>query len=417
MEITLAYGKAALTLNLPDEMDIDLYPPPEQGRVVDRDQFLADFRSAGGVDVLESGRILFVVNDGYRHTPTSLILEWLHAAFPGCLDNADFLVATGTHPAPSEDHYRAIFGVLLERLRKRIFYHDCRDVNSMTSVGRDRFDREVFINRRIFDYDRVIVIGSVEPHYFAGFTGGRKSLLPGLGDLSSTERNHNLANSLEAQPLKLYGNPVHDHLMEMLELVDTGRLFSIQIVTDARRQVIACHSGDLSRTFDAAVRDATDHYVRSAPDPYDAVLAEVRPPLDGNLYQAQKALENTQAAVRDGGAVIIVSACEEGVGSRHFFDEAATWNREANRPGDGILRFGSHKLSRVVGISRRIDAGLHSSLDEDTVRTVFYRPVDDPVAFFKARAREKNNYRLAVVYDAGHTVLSIHGKPINNSTT
>jgi nickel-dependent lactate racemase len=128
-------------------------------------------------------------------------------------------------------------------------------------------------------------------------------------------------------------------------------------------------------------------------------------PLDKNLYQAQKALENCQDAVADGGSAVVFSACEEGVGSRYFFEQASGWDRERNESVDGVERFGSHKLSRVNAMTRRIDVRLHSELDDETVRRVFYEPLADVSEYIGRRAEGNTNYRLAVVHDAGHTVL------------
>ena len=117
-------------------------------------------------------------------------------------------------------------------------------------------------------------------------------------------------------------------------------------------------------------------------------------------------------AVADGGSIIVVSACEGGIGSEHFFKLAAIWDREANRPTDGVPRFGSHKLSRVNAIGRRIDVRLHSTLPEDSVRRVFYEPVDDITACLAEKAKDKKDFRVAVVHDAGHTVLTMRKNEI-----
>ncbi len=227
----------------------------------------------------------------------------------------------------------------------------------MAPVGKDRFGEAVYLNKAYFEADSVCAIGSVEPHYFAGYTGGRKSLIPGLSDFKTVERNHNLANSLDAAPMKLKGNPVAEHLGEMLDLVDTSKCLSLQIVTDANRAIAGVFAGDLNDSFEKAVNCAAGIFGHTVRHRYDTVMCEVLPPLDGNLYQAQKGLENCQQAVADGGTAVVISACAEGIGSQHFWDLANGWNREDNRPGDGRLHFGSHKLSRVNEMRKRISSG------------------------------------------------------------
>ena len=143
---------------------------------------------------------------------------------------------------------------------------------------------------------------------------------------------------------------------------------------------------------------------------YDLVLAEMRSPLDGNLYQAQKALENCQAAVKEGGACVVVSACSDGVGSTHFYELADTWDRTTNAPLNGPPKFGSHKLSRVNQLSEKILVGLNSELDATMINHVFYKSISDIDELIKKRSAEnkkKKSFRVAVVKDAGHTVLKI----------
>jgi nickel-dependent lactate racemase len=206
-------------------------------------------------------------------------------------------------------------------------------------------------------------------------------------------------------PMRLEGNPVAEHLQSLLTLIDSTRIFAIQVVVDARDRIAGVFAGDLDRAFSRAVELAGSVFSRDFDRPYDAVLCEMLPPLDENLYQAQKALENCRTAVVDGGSLIVVSACARGIGSTFFFDQAAGWNRETNQPHDGVYRFGSHKLSRVNALSKRIDVGLHSTLTDEVVSRVFYQPVKDIQGYINERAGRTNEYRVAVVHDAGHTVL------------
>ncbi|MBD3403992.1 DUF2088 domain-containing protein [candidate division GN15 bacterium] len=408
MDISLAYGKATRIVTIPDGVEVDTFISRGIDTIIDRATFLERFAASGGERLLDAPFPLMIVNDGYRHTPTARILAWLNSAYPERLDRADFLIATGTHPAPTEPQYRGIFGDLYDQLKSRILVHDCRDLESMEVVGRDRFGGEVYLNKAVLEHDNVLIIGSVEPHYFAGFTGGRKSLFPGVSDLATTERNHNLANSLDARPMRLRGNPVAQHFEELMTFVETREFYTVQIVMDADHNIREVCCGSLNDAFARACEVAARMYGCTADDTYDVVLCEMRPPLDKNLYQLQKGLENCRSAVHAGGAAIVVSACEEGVGSEHFFNQALTWDRHKNRPKDGILRFGSHKLSRVNAMTRRIDVLLHSELPHHSVKQVFYEPIDDITHYLAERRASHDLDRLAVVYDAGHTVVTVN---------
>ena len=405
MDVNLTYGKGHLTLRLPSGIRIDTFAPAIAKQGVDFARFSSAMEESGGFEFLSGETPLFVVNDGYRRTPTAQILAWLDRFDGTLLDRSDFLIATGSHAAPKPEHYETIFGPHYARIRNRVKVHVATDLGSMAAVGTDGFGEEVYLNKLVSEHRRIFVIGSVEPHYFAGYTGGRKSIFPGLIDLKSIERNHNLANSLEAQPLRLAGNPVADELASLMALLDPEKFFSVQIVVDARGNMADLFAGSLQESFERSVAMAESIYAHRVEKLYDAVLCELISPLDKNLYQAQKALENCQDAVVDGGSAVVFSACEEGVGSQYFFEQASGWDRERNESVDGVQRFGSHKLSRVNAMTRRIDVRLHSELDDDTVRRVFYEPLADVNEYIGSRAEGKTNYRLAVVHDAGHTVL------------
>ena len=402
MEVELAYGKSSIKLQIPDEVEVDTFAPVSVSSPVSFEQFKAEFGNANGDRLINAANILFIVNDGYRNTPTSQILDWLNRLDARILDRSQFLISTGTHDHPSDAHLRTIFGQYYDRLASRISVHDSGDLASMRVIGKDRSGESVYLNSVFCEADRVCIIGSVEPHYFAGFTGGRKSLIPGLADFKTIERNHNLANSLEAMPMRLAGNPVAEHLADLMKLVDTSICLSILFVMDSRQQIAGLFIGELHESFERAAAFAERVFGHRVAHRYDSVICEVLPPLDNNLYQAQKGLENCQQAVIDGGTAVVVSACAGGVGSAHFWDLANGWNEAENRPGDGQLTFGSHKLSRVNLMRRRITPAIYCGLSDEQVRRVFYEPVGDLTPLIRPTKRE---YSIAIVHDAGNTVL------------
>lgn len=402
----LSYNNKPLKLDIPSHVHLDVFAPAKTDEQIEFNHFESLLKQSKSDAFLSNGSILFIVNDAHRSTPTVKILKWIYKYNPEIISKANYIIACGTHEPPSGEQYIQIFGDLYNELKDRISYHDCRDYDSMTKVGVDKFGEDVWLDSKIFDYDKLFVINSVEPHYFAGFTGGRKSFVPGLADFKTIERNHNLANSLDCAPLKLEGNPMAEHLISMLELVDTSNVMTLQIVYDSQKKISSLHFGDIRNAFKEAVESAKKIYACKVSDEYDTVLLEILPPLDKHLYQAQKALENSQAVVKDGGSAIVVSSCEEGIGSEHFYKLAENWDAENNKPKDGKLHFGSHKLSRVNAISKRINALIYSNLSNEIVSKVFYKSVESLDRFIKEDSNKKENYRMALVYDAAHTVLT-----------
>ncbi len=398
---------ATLKIDFPDSVKVDIFKPLSTSLAVNYETFKKSCLNSDVLSYINSNNLLIVVNDAHRNTPTALVLEWFKKLAPQQFQSSTFLVACGTHKKPTQEEYKTIFGLLYDEIKEKIYYHDCHNSDELKSIGRDSFGEEVYVNSKLFDYNKVLIINSVEPHYFAGFTGGRKSLVPGLADFKTIERNHNLANSLDCSPMKLKGNPVAEHLESIVELVDQTHIYSLQIVSDSNKQISYVSFGTLTHSFENAVSAAKEMYSSKCTSEYDLLLLEILPPLDRSIYQAQKALENCQSLVKDKGSLIICSGCPDGIGSDFFFDLAQNWDSENNCPKDGKVTFGSHKLKRVNDISKRINVFVKSSLPDEIVSNLFYKPIENISEYITALTNNKKDLQIGVVYDAAHLVLQI----------
>jgi len=405
MIISINYGDQKLDLTLPDYVHLDEFRHDPAGKTMDFEAFVVSLDSASVKPFNIEDADLYVLNDAYRMTPSARILDWLDKA--GRLNmRAGFLVATGSHRRPNDNELRKIFGGLYERIQPRIIVHDARDHESMIEVGNDDDGQPVYLNRRLVRAEKVVVISSVEPHYFAGFTGGRKSIFPGLCDLETTVRNHNRAVSFRAAPMKLDGNPVEENLRFLMNLFDHKKVFSIQLVLAGENNIQAVFAGDLQDTFRGACELAERIYGRKISDRYDLVLAEARPPLDTNLYQLQKSLENCQGAVIDDGTVVLFSKCREGIGSEDFYRLAESWIPSENDMPEGKSSFGRHKLYRVNKIGQRINVYLYSELDDGIAEKVYFKSIRDPQKLIDKLTEGESKFRAALVRDSGQAVLA-----------
>ncbi|MEK7817862.1 MAG: lactate racemase domain-containing protein, partial [Actinomycetota bacterium] len=169
-------------------------------------------------------RVLVLVNDATRPTPTARMLNTIWDDIKAW--DLGFLVATGTHRSPSEDECRRIFGGLWEEVRGRVKVHNARDEGSLAHIGTTSSGTEVYINRLAAEAGKILVLSSVEPHYFAGYTGGRKIFLPGISAFNTIEQNHYHAMSADARALAVEGNPVNRDMDEALEFLDGKDIFS-----------------------------------------------------------------------------------------------------------------------------------------------------------------------------------------------
>jgi nickel-dependent lactate racemase len=208
--------------------------------------------------------------------------------------------------------------------------------------------------------------------------------------------------------MKLEGNPVEEHLQTLMNLLPerfNNNIFGIQTVFADDSGVAGLFCGKLTESFELACRCASRLFGIETKNRYDLLLAEVRPPLDGSLYQLQKSLENCRLAVADDGTVILFSPCRDGIGVIDFYNLADRWTRDGDlTPNDSAI-FGRHKLSRVYDISRRMNVRLYSELNDGVSDKVFFKTERSPQKTINNLSDSKRDLKVCLVHDAGHTVL------------
>jgi nickel-dependent lactate racemase len=347
-------------------------------------------------------KVTIVVNDATRRLPTWKMLEILLELIP--VSSIEVLVATGTHRAPTDSELDTIFGPTRRALDGRIFIHDCRDESNLTHLGYTSRGTPVDINKRLARAECLVCINSVEPHFFAGFTGGRKSLVPGLAGFTTTVLNHSYAKYEEAKSLNLDTNPVHRDLMEAVHLLDNKPIFSIQLVTSRNEGIAGVFCGDLEASFQQAVTCARRVYTAAIENKYDIVFAVGEPPLDINLYQLQKAQEHGAEAVADGGILVVVGACSEGIGSEYFVDQTEIYPTPESALTPKALNdnnFGMHKLIKTARRLQKIKIWYVTKIDDKIIRKVYYESKESLQATLdEAIAQKGLDARVAILRDA-----------------
>ncbi|MFH2055649.1 MAG: lactate racemase domain-containing protein [bacterium] len=409
MKVPIYYAAATAELELPDSGKVDLYSPPgECLQECGPDHWL---KSGPLPESLlefldQSDDLLVIVNDHFRPTPTAAILKRLLET--GRLNQARFLVATALHPHPRQN-LKLIFGDLFDDLRMRISVHDAFDPNELVPFGTK--ESKVNFNRLIAEVNDILTIGSVEPHYFAGFTGGRKIILPGCASFEDVRSNHALAVSDAAQPLATDGNPVWEDIQERSSYLDGKHRYSIQVVTDHQGRLLFGAAGDWDQSYQEACAFARKSFAHEVAEPYDLIIAVVYPPLDRNLYQLQKSYENLQAAVRDGGSILLVSACSEGVGDERFLKIAEAAARGVAVAGDDLQAgMGVHKVQRTRRLAERLSLHLVSKLEPSHLQHLpigAHSKLQDTIT--SLLDKHGNNCRVAVVLDSATQVLCAAG--------
>jgi len=408
MQVTIPYGRDFVIVDI-DERNFGEIIYPNQVEKHDQlevleaalnnpvdskpfDEFLSDAKD-----------VLFLVNDATRPTPTAKVLSLIYDKIKD--QNISFLVATGAHRAPTEEEYLEIFGDIYPEFKDRIFAHDAKN-DEMVNLGTSKNGTVMEVNKRAMDAHKIVIIGSVEPHYFAGYTGGRKSFLPGVAAYKTIEMNHKLALKSDAKALALKGNPVHEDMEDAINLVKHKEIFAIMTVLDRDEDIYAATAGDITGSFDAAIDKAHEVFVVEIKDKYDIVVAVAPYPMDIDLYQSQKALDNAKLALDQGGILIMVSKCRMGTGSETFINlMAGSKNHDdALKKIDCGYKLGYHKAAKMAEMARWSKMWAVTSLNPKILKSVFMKPfgtIDDAI---NTAVREKGNEKILFLMAASMTV-------------
>jgi nickel-dependent lactate racemase len=363
------------------------------------DEFIADARD-----------LLFIVNDYTRPTRTVKILDVI---YPKIMDKKTrFIIATGIHRAPIEEEFEFIFGSYSDLLKDRIHVHNAHKDEDMVYLGISSTGTEMYVNKIGVEAHKLVTIGSVEPHYFAGYTGGRKSFLPGIASYKTIEQNHKHALSPRAQTLVLEGNPVHEDMVDALKVIAGKEIFSIQTVLDGKKRICNCTSGHIHNSFLMAIKKAHEVYCVDIEEKTDIVVAVAGYPSDVDLYQSQKALDNGKLALKEGGILILVSECRSGIGEEAYFNLLASSKtpREALQRIEQGYKLGYHKAAKMAEIATWADIWGVTGLAEQDVEQAFIKPFHEvQEALDKAIEKKGKKAKILFLMDASLTVPNIMG--------
>jgi nickel-dependent lactate racemase len=409
MKIDIRYGKDGTQgIDVPDENLIGIfYPKDVKCRPSDEVISEAIDNPAGYSSLsefLKGGKdIVFIVNDGTRPTPTAKVLDALSGRMD--LREARYLIATGTHRDMTAEEYDFVFGKHYKALKDRIICHDSKN-SECVHLGRSKNGTDMDVNRIAVDADRLVIITSVEPHYFAGYTGGRKSFLPGVASYRTIEQNHKLAMGMEAQSLVLDGNPVHEDMMDALEVVRGKSIFSIQMVLDRHQNIYKVAAGDLNRAFATAVEWANEVFSVPVPEKADLVISVAPYPMDVDLYQSQKALDNGKWALKEGGKILMVSKCREGVGHATFLKQLST-STDPKKVLEELgkeYKLGYHKAAKMAEIMVWADVWAVTDLDDELISSANMRQFRTVADAVKEALKQRPDARILILMDGSVTI-------------
>lgn len=323
MRVDLAYGDGVLPIDL--DVDADVIEPRDPPPVADPSRALRQAlrqptgsRPLGDLVSADSS-IVVVISDSTRPAPNRLMLDALLAELGAeAADRMEVLVATGLHRPTRDDELDDMLGPDLRR-RLRVSNHDAHDRSGLREIGRTSSGRPVVISRRYLDAGVRITLGLIEPHFFAGFSGGAKLILPGVAGAASILRNHDaeMIGHRNARWGTLAGNPVHREQREAARLA--GCEFSLNVTIAGDGGITGIFAGALEPAHDAGCAAALQAAMRPVDEAYDVVVTtNGGHPLDLNLYQAVKGMDAAAQIVRPGGHIVMAAECREGAGHGDF---------------------------------------------------------------------------------------------------
>ena len=345
MKIQFPYGKTHLSYEFEKVKVLtssieDYDPGMGQQALVDA----AMAAPEGGITLRELAKgkkkIVLIASDHTRPVPSKFIVPTMLKEIREGNPDADItiLISTGCHRETTKEELVTKFGEAIVN-NERIVVHDCDDTENLVNLGTLPSGGQCLINRLAVEADLLVAEGFIEPHFFAGFSGGRKSVLPGVAGRETVLANH--CSEFIAHPKSrtgiLEGNPIH---ADMLWAAKQAKLqYIVNVVLNGEKQVIYAVAGDLEK----AHKKGTDFLFSlcgAQTQPADIVISTNGGyPLDQNVYQAVKGMTAAEAAVKEGGVIVMLAQSGDGIGGDHFYHQLAD-ERDINKTMDIFLNRG-----------------------------------------------------------------------------
>ncbi len=320
MKIELAYGKTGLEVDLPDDARVTVVEPTYVAGLADQAGGVRDAlrHPIGSPPLREVARpsdtVGLVFSDITRPTPNHLILPVLLDELKLVPDGRIVLFnATGTHRANTQAELRDMLGDEIVD-RYRIVQNEAGDRASHVPVGTTATGNEVWLHREFVACDVKVLTGFIEPHFFAGFSGGGKAVLPGMALLETVMRNHSARNLDHPRATwgVMHGNPMWEEVREATAIVEPSFLLNVTLNRD--KQITGVFAGDWEQAHARGCAFAKETAMVAVPEPFDIVVTSNSGyPLDLNLYQSVKGMSAAAQVVREGGGILIAADCWDGV--------------------------------------------------------------------------------------------------------
>ena len=418
MDIKLAYGKIGIDLTLPDDANITLVEPKFAPALPDpvaalRRALQHPLESAPLRDLVSSAdRVAIVFSDITRPTPNHLLIPAILAELPHVPPEHIILCnALGTHRPNTLEELSRLLGVEVAQ-RYRIEQNNAFDPATQTYLGKTSRGHDLWINTAYLEADVKILTGFIEPHFFAGFSGGPKAVMPGMAGQRTVLGNHDarMIGDPNATWGITWGNPIWEECREAA--LKTSPTFLLNVSLNRNKHITGVFAGDLDAAHTAGIQFVRETAMVPVTAPFDIVITTNSGyPLDMNLYQAVKGMSAAAQVVCDGGAIIIASECSDGIPDHGLYGQLL---REAGSPDELLQNIYAAPEPRQdqwqaqiqARIQQKADVYVYSDyLTPEQIEGALLKPcLDIPATIEELRRQFGPNARIGVLPEGPQTV-------------
>jgi len=387
MKVTLAYGKQGLDVEFSDSLVVTVIEPKYVRGISDPEEALTNALKSPvsctplSDAVKKADTIGIVVNDITRATPYKVILPVLLEEMKDIPSNKiTFFVALGTHRENSEEELRRMLGDSIVK-GFRIVQNNCFDRGTQVKIGVSSYGNEIWINREFSECELKVLTGFIEPHFFAGFSGGGKAVVPGMAGLQTIMNNHSPKNIDDEKAIWgiTEGNPIWEEVHEAACMA--GNSFLLNVALNKNKEITGVFAGDLADAHKEGCTFVKSVAMVPVRRPFDIVVtSNSGSPLDLNLYQSVKGMSAAAQIVKEGGAIIVAADCWDGIPEHGLYGQILIESKTPQEMLKKIRNSGSGKQDQwqahiQAKIQMKADVYVRSgNLTDEQIESALLKP-------------------------------------------
>lgn len=406
MNIELKYGKTITKATIPENFDVNIINAnlPNNEITFEEEQKKLEYAINNPIgsdrlkDIAKKGKTAAImVSDITRPSPSKKLLPYIIAELKEAgikNENITIIFGMGIHRSHTKEEQEMLLGSEIYGSIKAIDSNK----DEYVYIGDTKRATPVYLCKTLVNADIKICTGNIEYHYFAGYSGGAKAVMPGAANYKSISNNHKLQLDDRAKSGKIQDNPVREDIDEVGKLLNID--FILNVVLNKDKKILKAFSGDYILAHRQGCEFLDSIYNVKLKERADIVI--VSPggyPKDVNLYQTQKSLDNAKHAIKDGGIIILVAQCKEGFGEKVF----EQWIKDAQSPEELIDKLrkefvlGGHKAAAIGQVVKNNSVFIVTDLKDEDAKKVFFKPYKTLQSALDAAIKQSKNPKILII--------------------